>query len=394
MRISNYYLLNRLINQEFPEAYRQITTHLEGEAFEVEDVQQAYNMVKAKVDNLEYIKSNQTLHILTGRIAALNETRHEILQSLKGRVVYGKKSHKAEEREAADYLHVWITRERGFLTSKNSTHQSRSVRRMVHDMSLNSEFGDALEVLGMFDIVDSLKNITSQIDAHKTTREKDKLADTRKANAMRREAYLAMKSFVMSIELAMVLKKGDDAKHLDYLNAINLVVTTYHARHQSRMTGRRNAAENAKVEAEAQAKAKAKAEAEAKQNEQPGEGVQYGANVVTMGGKPAPAGRSVAFKTMSMDDMDLQNEGATMNVAMKSAPAMNEQANNGGVNDGVNDGVNEKANDASAGAQGMSDSENRTLGDASATQTTTDDATATTHHGATTKDDDGVDHES
>lgn len=151
---SNYHLLNRLVNKEFPGAYRQIVTHLEGVEFAVEDVQLAFNAVKAKVANLDYIKSNLVLHPLTAELAELNEERHQHLLSLKGRVVYAKKSPIVEERKAAKTLHVWISREHDSFTSKNKERQNDAVHRIEHDLTLDIEMINALETLGISSTVD------------------------------------------------------------------------------------------------------------------------------------------------------------------------------------------------------------------------------------------------
>ena len=72
----------------------------------------------AKVEALSYIKSNLALHPLTAEIAKLNEERHQNLSSLRGRVVYAKKSPIDEERKAAKSLHVWIREKTVLLNAK------------------------------------------------------------------------------------------------------------------------------------------------------------------------------------------------------------------------------------------------------------------------------------
>ena len=60
--VKRIYLLNRLINQEFPRAYKRIVSRLEGEEFAVVDVQQSFDSFKTRVQQLDYIKSNVRLH--------------------------------------------------------------------------------------------------------------------------------------------------------------------------------------------------------------------------------------------------------------------------------------------------------------------------------------------
>lgn len=353
---SNYHLLNRLVNKEFPGAYRQIVTHLEGVEFAAEDVQLAFNAVKAKVANLDYIKSNLVLHPLTAELAKLNEERHQHLLSLKGRVVYAKKSPIAEERKAAKTLHVWISREHDSFTSKNMERQNDAVHRIEHDLTIDLEMINALETLGISSTVDHLVNTTSQILSHTMTRRDEKRATTSRSRALRREAYLAMKAFVMTIEVAVVLKKGDDVEHFSCLTKIKDVVTDFYTKHQSRVSRQRNAAEEAR--------------AEANKNANYEHGEQSGDNVVPLGGKLATTSRSVAFGVKTLNDMDLQSGDAATYVAMKGAPAMNESVTSGDTLGGNN----RKASNSTASANGASQ-----IGNGALDNISTDDETAARH---------------
>ena len=339
----NYYLLNRLVNKEFPGAYRQIATHLEGVEFTVEDVQQAFNAMVAKVEALSYIKSNLALHPLTAEIAKLNEERHQNLSSLRGRVVYAKKSPVAEDRKAAQTLHVWISRENSSFTSKNMNHQNDAVHRLEHDMKLNLEIGEALTTLGMMSTITEIVITSSQILDLTVTRRDEKRAATSKSAELRREAYNAMKAFVMAIEVAVVLKKGDDDIHFECLKLINDVVSDFYAKHQSRVTRQRNAAEKAKAETNPHA---------SHVNDE-----QKGVNVMPMGGKLATASRSNAYGVQTPNDMDLQTDGAATNVAMKGALAMSKSVNSGETLGGNN----EKANNSAASSNDTSKTEIGTL---------------------------------
>ena len=356
---SEYYLLNKLVNKEFPGAYRQIVTHLEEVEFAVEDVQQAFDAVASKVKMLDYMKSNTALHPLTAVIAKLQKERHQNLSSLRGRVVYAKKSPIAEEREAAQTLHVWISREHSSFTKRNMDHQNDAVHRMEHDLKLNPEMSSALTTLGMGSTLQQIVAVSSEILHHTIVRRKDRKAFTSKSKELRHEAYFAMKTFVMAIEVAVVLKKGDEAIHIDCLKQINDVVTDFYTKHQSRICRQRNAAE--------------KAEAEANLYVSHENGEQNGGNVVPMGGKPATVGRSSAYGVKTSNDMDLQNGGAATNVAMKGTPAMNESVTSGETLDGNNG----KASNSAASANGASQTEGGVLN-----KTPTDKETATRHEGA------------
>lgn len=320
----DYYLLNKLINKEFPGAYRQIVTHLQEVEFAVEDVQQAFDSMQAKVQNLDFIKSKLSLHPLTAQIAALSEERHQYLLSLRGRVVYAQKSPIAEERKAAETLNVWLNREHRSFSIKNMDHQNDAVHRMSHDLVLYPEMNTALATLGLPTIMDSLSEISSEMLILTVRRRSTRDAHTSKARKLRREAYLAMKALVMAIELAKVLNKGDDEQHFDCLKTINDVVTDFYSKHQSRISRKRNAAEAAK--------------AAANQDAQPENDEQTDGNVVPMGGKLAPASRSSANGVQTPIDLDLQSGVAAANVAMKGATS----AGNESVSTGKTHGVEPK----------------------------------------------------
>lgn len=180
MRKCNIYLMNRLINQEFPRAYRKIVSRLVNSDFEVEDVQQSFDTLSARVADLDFVKSNLTLHELSEPIAELRNIRHQHLLSLKGRVKYSLKSPFEAERTAAKTLNIWLKRERDYLTFKNIERQSQSVYRMNHDMSLSVKLGEALTVLGLENMVTSLQEISTEIDMHYKTLEDDQKATKQK----------------------------------------------------------------------------------------------------------------------------------------------------------------------------------------------------------------------
>lgn len=165
-----------------------------------------------------------------------------------------------------------------------------------------------------------------------------------------------MKAFVMTIEVAVVLKKGDDVEHFSCLTKIKDVVTDFYTKHQSRVSRQRNAAEEAR--------------AEANKNANYEHGEQSGDNVVPLGGKLATTSRSIAFGVKTLNDMDLQSGDAATNVAMKGAPAMNESVTSGETLGGNN----RKANNSAASANGASQT-----GDGALDNIPTDDETAARH---------------
>ena len=92
-------------------------------------------------------------------------------------------------------------------------------------------------------------------------------------------------------------------------------VSDFYTKHLSRISRKRNATKKAK--------------AEASQNANPEDVEHDGSNVVPMVGKLTTAGRSSAYGVLTTDDMDLQNDGAATNVAMKGALAMSKSVTSG-----------------------------------------------------------------
>lgn len=239
---SNVYYLKRLINHQFPRAYRRIVSRLEGEEFAVEDVQLAFEQVKAQNAALDYLKNSQFKHELTQEIGEMRNARHQHLLSLRGRVLYCLKSPIAEEQAAAKVLEAWLGRESGFLRARSIHGQAQSIHSLIHSISLSSPIGEALGTLGLLPVIEALDRISDQIDLHHSTRQDDKLAAAKEANEMRRVAYDAMQTFVVAIEQAISLNKGDREQHVGYLIDINTVVTDFYRLHLSRLTRRKNAA--------------------------------------------------------------------------------------------------------------------------------------------------------
>ena len=317
----NVYYLNRLVNQEFPSAFKEIISRLEGEEFSVEDVQQAFDYLKTQVGELKDIKSNTALHPLTKVIRNSTDERHQHLLSLKGRVLYSLKSPMASERQAADVLYTWLNRERDSLSSKNAVRQTQTVDRMQDDLATSENLNDALGTLGMSGIMDSLRATTSSILRNRSTRKDDKMKGRKKTNELRRNAYKALQTFITAIEQAIVLGKGDQVDNVRYLMEIDEVISEYNAAHERRVTRVKNAAQKAEDE---------------NQNAAPENGEQDGGGDKTMnlkGGKPAMAGGMKTFGAKALNGMDLQN--GTTNGSLDGKLAMNGSGTNGAATDGA-----------------------------------------------------------
>ena len=381
MRKISVYKLNRLRNHDFTRAYKLIVSQLEGEEFLVEDVQTAYSNICAHNAKLTTIKNGEAKHDLTETMSNLRDLRHQYVLSLRGRVVYSRKSPFAEERNAANKLYKWLEKEQEFLRTRSINSQAKSIDNMMDTLNEESGLQDALSTLGLDELFTTIVSTSVEIDDAFKVRTADLSALKKKTRLLRSNAYDAMQVFIVALEQTIALNKGDVERSRFNINEIDRVVTTFASKYDSDATRKKNAEEAAKAEAEA----KAKAEKDANREGQPKDGDLRTGNVVTMGRKLAQAGPSGASGTKLLDDMDLQMGGATSNVALKNSVAMNER-----ITSGVTLGGDEnKVTDATAGTGSAGVIESDTFNN-----TPTDNETTQVHNGATTKDDDDVDHES
>lgn len=342
------YGINRLRNHHFPRAYKRIVSQLNGEEFEVDDVQVAYDILVSHSEEVAKIK-NADAHDLTEEINNLRDMRHQYILSMRGRIVYFQKSPFAAERAAAHALFKWIEKEHEFVRSVSINTQARSIDKLEIGLMENPKLNVHLTTLALTELFESIVEATSEIDMNLKVRIDDQITTKKQNIVLRRIAYKALRVFIVAIEQAIELNKGDINKHEEYLSGIKKVVTNFTSQYDSMATRK----QNAKIEAEAKAKAAAKAAAEADKNANHENGEQGGADVKPMGGKlVVTAGRSKPFSPKVLDDMDLQQDGDLANVAMRSAAAMSDNAN---VTSGEKpDGDDEKeVIDPTAGASGM-----------------------------------------
>lgn len=311
----NYFSISfllRLRNQEFPAAYGMISSILEGEEIDVEYVTQSFEAVKAHNKKLLFLKNMKLRHPLTKPISDLKYNRQDYMLSLKGRVTSALKSPIVKEREAAKILDLWLHGHREYLSTASIHEQTMLVDQMMDEISTVPRIQTAIEDAGVMGIMDSIQSTTTELNETFLSRTKEKVAASRKASELRSAAYLDMKAFLNSLELANTLGDLDNTVFMGYVNEINDITDHFKAKYQSRTTRRKNVAE-----------------AEANKVENPENGEQTDGEEQLVGGKPAMAGRSETFNVMTTNGMDLQNGGT------KNAVAMRESITNGGAKNGA-----------------------------------------------------------
>lgn len=235
--------LSNLRNQEFPDALASIITILESDVVTEEYVLECLNVAKAKRDKLGLLKSRRKGHPLSATLRELNYNRHDYLLSFKGKINYGLKSPIETERKAAKVLNVWLDRYNEHLSSAKIHEQNTLVDQLADDVDTNDYLAEALNDAGLMNAFDSIKMITIEIREVFHDRSKDREEHKRKAYDRRRDAYEAIKMLLNSLEMAIKLKSENSDIYVGYWNEISRLLDRFNAKVQSRVTRRKNAAE-------------------------------------------------------------------------------------------------------------------------------------------------------
>ena len=317
MKFFNSYSITRLRNQEFPAAYSKIVSVLEKDEIAVEYVERALEKVKVHNDNLVVLRNMTTSHHLSKTINDTKHKRHNAFLSLRGKVTSALKSPSDDEREAAKILDLWLSRYRKSFLQPSIHEESSVVREMMDEVGQRSDISSAIDTLGALSLLDSLQAITTKIDRDFMTRHKERTENSRKAHAIKRESFADLKMLFNSVEMAITLKDGDSTLLMGIVQEVNGLMDTFKAKYQSRVTRKKNAAEE-------------------NQNAQPENGEQDGEGDMTAlskNGKPAMPDGMKTYGAKALDGMDLQN--GTTNGSLDGKLAMNGSETNGAATDGA-----------------------------------------------------------
>ena len=333
MKQFEFSFLMGLRNDEFPQFFNQLSSLLEEESVVDVYVKECLEDVNAHLEELKFVMNMRNPHPLTAKLEEQIVVRKTSLVSLRGKVFASLKSPIAAEREAATVLAGWIDKHcKGKLYSPSIIVHTRMVDNLKQDYTMSEAIAEAIEVLALSPVFDSICAISHSINRDFMTRNDEQAADVRKAFLIRSNAYKSLKKYFKALDLALSLEKGTDHFYLDYCRRIDKLLDNYRVRYLSRNTRRKNAAQKAEDE---------------KQNAEPENGEQDGGGIMTMnlkGGKPAMAGGMKTFGATSLDGMDLQN--GTTNGSLEGKLAMN----GNGTNGAATNGADEKIIDPTAGA--------------------------------------------
>ncbi len=243
MRKLNISYLIRLRNQEFPEAYGTICSILERTEMTEEYVAACFENAKAHKNKLGYLKNMKVKHHLSRIIRELNNDRQDYFLSLKGRVTYNLRSPNETERQGAKVLSLWLEGYREYLSIPRIHEQNLLVDQLSDDIETKARIGTAMREAGVMEIFESIELITSDIRTAYLQRSQEKEAQSRKVRALKSEAYVAMKTLLNAIGMAIELKSEDSDMYVGYWNEISRVLDQFNVKTLSRATRKKNAAE-------------------------------------------------------------------------------------------------------------------------------------------------------
>lgn len=243
MKKLNISYLIRLRNQQFPEAYGTICSILERNEITEEYVTACFENVKAQRQKLGFLQNMKVKHHLSGTISELNNDRQDYFLSLKGRVASNLRSPNETERKAAKVLDLWLEGYREFLSTPRILEQNLLVDQLSEDIETQARIGTAMREAGVMEIFESIELITADIRTAYLQRSQEKEAQSRKANALRSEAYAAMKTLLNGIGMAIDLKSEDSAMYVGYWNEISTVLDQFNVKTLNRATRKKNATE-------------------------------------------------------------------------------------------------------------------------------------------------------
>lgn len=291
--MTNLHLLKRLRNQVYPVAFRKITTVIEEEQFEVEDVQTSFNHLKVAVDNLAGIKNKTRLSPLTRVINDLKSQRHQYLSSMRGVAKANLKTPSESVRTAAITIYTWLNREQEFMAGSTLDKQSQTVFRMMDDLRNESELPEALATLGLTETMDTLATVSGKVERNDAKRAKELTAKKKRTKELRNKAYESLKVLCEVLEHTIKLEKGDAQTHYNYLEEIEDIVKYYAGTVASGVTRRKNAdEENAETDEPTDA-----TEADGEQTE---------SKETSGNGKPAMAGGKKTYGVVTLNGVDVQ----------------------------------------------------------------------------------------
>lgn len=208
-----------------------------------EYVAACFENAKAHKNKLGYLKNMKVKHHLSRIIRELNSDRQDYFLSLKGRVTYNLRSPNETERQGAKVLSLWLEGYREYLSIPRIHEQNLLVDQLSDDIETKARIGTAMREAGVMEIFESIELITSDIRTAYLQRSQEKEAQSRKVRALKSEAYVAMKTLLNAIGMAIELKSEDSDMYVGYWNEISRVLDQFNVKTLSRATRKKNAAE-------------------------------------------------------------------------------------------------------------------------------------------------------
>lgn len=326
--------LMQLRNQEVKATYDEILKIFEDEEITIEYVKTALDDAKAESEKLLFLRNMNRKHHLTKTITELKHSRFDYFSVFTSTVRTSLKSPFEEDRVAAKVLDEWLEPYKKFLTRPLLRVQTTVAEEMDDEVIKVSRIAEAMDSLDLTAVFISIKSTTEELKTNINTRVKEMAAARRKAQELKRSAYVKMLIFLNSIEMVLNLNGENKPVYLRYAKEINEHLDNYKSLILSRSTRFKNAAEKEEMESGKGDNAEGTIDPTSTTPE----------SRVAMGGSP--------YNVLSLDngmDKEMQNMEKTNEDSTTASDALNGNATNDNSSNMAN------ANDAATSNDELSD---------------------------------------
>lgn len=240
----------KLKNQEFAEVCQRIihTTTVE-ELDEESKLAECFRELKSYEEDIRLIKKLRNPHPLTVELRKRAKDRKDVLLAMRHVVLASMRSLSVAERDSARLLLQWITNNFGGNLYKSSqTSQSNSVRNLLHEYSCRTSIQEAVSIIQLSPYLDSIEDLTEEIDNMLDVRTREQVADAKKAAQVRKVVYEVLKKFFAAAEVEAATEAVGMDVYEEYRRRLNNILDYYRTPLNARATRYKNAALKAEEE--------------------------------------------------------------------------------------------------------------------------------------------------
>jgi hypothetical protein len=324
----NLSFLKKVTNQEYHAGYMALSSVMEGREITADYVRDALDNVLAHKNVLVNMKNMKLRHPLTHQIKVMKHNRADYLLSLKGMIKAGLKSPIESVRNACYVLNAWLYGYRDYFSKPTIHEHTAMVEQITDDVKNNINIKEAMLAAELMGTIEHIELINTDIQAAYLMRSKEIAAMSRKATAVRSDAYVDLTHLINSMELAISLGHADSDMYKEALKEMADISSRFKAKYLIRITRSRNAALEDTSDEDTSNEDVTDDDVlddDALENESTENEMLDGDNV------PAKAENGVTFGVMALNGMDLQGETTPKNESSNGAPAMNGSITTNGV---------------------------------------------------------------